>query len=119
MLYGIQATQDVKLSSMSRSWQEKVPLIKTEDRLSRNLAAPALDTHLLQRLAAMGSPRVSARTVLCLDLSDVRKEYAQKMEYLDRVGDGSSGEVHQGYWLCEVTAAEVHGGEIVPLFQKL
>jgi len=41
LLYGIQATQDVKLSSISRSLQEKVPLIKTEDRLSRNLAYPA------------------------------------------------------------------------------
>jgi hypothetical protein len=119
MLYGIQATQDVKLSSISRSLQENIALIKTEDRLSRNLGAEALDVHLLRRLAEMGSRRVGAPTVLCLDLSDVRKEYAQKMEYLDRVYDGSTGEVHQGYWLCEVTAAEVHGSEIVPLFQKL
>ena len=119
MLYGLQATQDVKLSSISRSLQENVPLIKTEDRLSRNLSSQALDVHLLQRLAEMGSRRVTSRTVLCLDLSDVRKEYAQKMEYLDKVYDGSSGEVHQGYWLCQVTAAEVHGGEIVPLYQKL
>ena len=119
MLYGLQATQDVKLSSISRSLQENVPLIKTEDRLSRNLSSQALDVHLLQRLAEMGSRRVTSRTVLCLDLSDVRKEYAQKMEYLDKVYDGSSGEVHQGYWLCEVTAAEVHGSEIVPWYQKL
>jgi hypothetical protein len=119
MLYGIQATQDVKLSAIARSLQEKIALIKTEDRLSRNLACEALDVHLLQRLAEMGSCRVSSQSVLCLDLSDVRKEYAQKMEYLDRVYDGSSGEVHQGYWLCEVTAAEVHGSEIVPLYQKL
>jgi hypothetical protein len=119
MLYGLQASQDVKLSSISRSLQENVPLIKTEDRLSRNLSSQALDVHLLQRLAEMGSRRVTSRTVLCLDLSDVRKEYAQKMEYLDKVYDGSSGEVHQGYWLCEVTAAEVHGSEIVPLYQKL
>jgi glutathione peroxidase-family protein len=27
--------------------------------------------------------------------------------------------VHQGYWLCEVTAAEVHGSEMAPLYQKL
>ena len=119
MLYGIQATQDVKLSAIARSLQEKVALIKTEDRLSRNLAAEALDLHLLQRLAEMGSRRVSSQTVLCLDLSDVRKEYARKMQFLDRVYDGSSGEVHQGYWLCEVTAAEVGGSEMVPLYQKL
>ena len=41
------------------------------------------------------------------------------MEYLDEVHDGSSGEVHQGYWLCEVTAGEVQSREIVPLYQKL
>jgi hypothetical protein len=74
MLYGIQATQDVKLSSIARSLQENIALIKTEDRLSRNLGAEALDVHLLQRLAEMGSRRVGAPTVLCLDLSDVRKE---------------------------------------------
>lgn len=119
MLYGIQAAQDVKLSAIARSLQEKIALIKTEDRLSRNLAAGALDVHLLQRLAEMGSRRVRAQSVLCLDLSDVRKEYARKMEYLDRVYDGSRGEVHAGYWLCEVTAAEVHSSEIVPLYQKL
>jgi len=119
MLYGVQASQDVKLSNIARSLQEKIPLIKTEDRLSRNLADGGLEIHLGQRLARLGSRRVEANTVLCLDLSDVRKEYARKMEYLDRVYDGSTGEVHEGYWLCDVTAAEVKGSEIVPLYQKL
>jgi hypothetical protein len=74
MLYGIQATQEVKLSAIARSLQENIALIKTEDRLSRNLAGEALDLHLLQGLAEMGGCRVSSQSVLCLDLSDVRKE---------------------------------------------
>ena len=37
MLYGIQASKDVKLSNISRTFKEDQPLIKTEDRLSRNL----------------------------------------------------------------------------------
>ena len=57
--------------------------------------------------------------MLALDLSDIRKEYAQKMEYLATVRDGSTGELHLGYWLCDVTGAEVNGSEIVPLYQKL
>jgi hypothetical protein len=61
----------------------------------------------------MGSSRVQANTVLALDLSDIRKEYAQKMEYLATIRDGSTGELHPGYWLCDVTAAEVNGSEIV------
>jgi len=37
MIYGIQAAKDVKLSNITRSLNDPLPLIKTEDRLSRNL----------------------------------------------------------------------------------
>jgi hypothetical protein len=119
MMFGIQASQDVKLSNIARSLKEEIPLIKVEDRLSRNLKAVALETELAPQLAKMASQRISANTVLCLDLSDIRKEYAKKMEYLAPVHDGSAGQVHAGYWLCDVTGADVNGTEIVPLYQKL
>ena len=119
MLFGIQASQGVKLSNIARSLQEEIPLLKTEDRLSRNLQAQELETHLRQGLLRLGRHRVESNTVLCLDLSDVRKEYARKMEFLDQVWDGSAGEVHPGYWLCSVTGAEVHGNELTPLYQQL
>jgi hypothetical protein len=79
--------------------EEDIPLIKTEDRLSRNLKPKALESHLGLRLASLASQRVEANAVLCLDLSAVRKEYAEKIEYLDQVWDGSEREVHAGYWL--------------------
>lgn len=119
MLFGIQASQDVKLSNIARRLQEKIPLLKTEDRLSRNLQAEELETHLRQGLLRLGSRRVEANTVLCLDLGDVRKEYAKKMEFLDHVWDGSAGEVHLGYWLASVIGAQVHGSELTPLYQQL
>ena len=37
MIYGIQAVKDIKLSNITRSLNESIPLIKTEDRLSRSL----------------------------------------------------------------------------------
>lgn len=119
MLFGIQSSQNVKLSNIARSLQETIPLIRTEKRLSRNLKSEKLEKELTTQLVRMGSPRVQTNTVLALDLSDIRKEYAQKMEHLAVVRDGSTGELHQGYWLCDVTAAEVNGSEIVPLYQKL
>lgn len=119
MLFGIQASQDVKLSNIARSLKEEIPLIKTEDRLSRNLGAVELEVELTPQLAKMASQRITADTVLCLDLSDLRKEYAKKMEYLATVHDGSTGEMHPGYWLCDITGAEMNGSEIVPLYQKL
>ena len=119
MLFGIQSSQDVKLSNISRSLQEKIPLIRTEKRLSRNLKSAELEKELTPQLVRMGSSRIQPNTVLALDLSDIRKEYAQKMENLATVHDGSTGELHSGYWLCDVTGAEIGGSEIVPLYQKL
>ena len=119
MLFGIQAAQDVKLSNIARSLSEAIPLIKTEDRLSRNLKAAELEGALTTQLAGMGAARVEANTVLCLDLSDIRKPYAEKMEHLAPVHDGSTGEVGRGYWLCDVVAAETDGARIVPLYQSL
>jgi len=119
MLFGIQSSQDVKLSNIARALQEDITLIRTEKRLSRNLKSAELEKELTLQLVKMGSTRLQPNTVLALDLSDIRKEYAQKMENLATVRDGSTGELHQGYWLCDVTAAEVNSSEIVPLYQKL
>jgi len=58
MLFGVQASQDVKLSNIARSLKEEINLIKTENRLSRNLEAAELESHLSGRLAALGSRRV-------------------------------------------------------------
>jgi hypothetical protein len=119
MLFGIQASQDVKLSNIGRALDEALPLIRTEKRLSRNLKHAELEAALTTKLVEMASPRIQQDTVLALDLSDIRKEYAQKMEHLAPVWDGSTGETHQGYWLLDVTGAEVRGSEIVPVCQKL
>ena len=43
MLFGIQSSQDVKLSNIGRSLQEETSLIRTEKRLSRNLMSAELD----------------------------------------------------------------------------
>ncbi len=83
----------MKLRNLARSLQEGIPLIETDGRLSRNLGAREVEGRLRERLAELGGRRVEANTVLGLDLSEVRKEYAEKMEYLDQVWDGSEGEV--------------------------
>jgi len=101
----------LKLSNIARSLKEDIPLIKTEDRLSRNLKTAELETELTSQLAKMASRRVDANTVLCLDLSDIRKEYAKKMEYLLRYTTAALEKWHAGYWLCDVTGAEVNGSE--------
>jgi len=78
MLFGIQSSQDVKLSNIARSLQEDISLIRTEKRLSRNLKSGELEKELTPQLVKMGSPRVQLNTVLALDLSDIPKSMPKK-----------------------------------------
>jgi hypothetical protein len=120
MLYGIQASKDVKLSNIARSLNEEIPLIKTETRLSRNLGRMGLTDRINKSLVTEGGKRIQQDTVIALDLSDLDKPYAQKMEYLALVRDGSTGETRSnGYWLIDVLGAEVEGEDLIPLYGEL
>jgi hypothetical protein len=119
MIYGIQSSKDVKLSNISRSLREDIRLIKTENRLSRNVSGSDLSDVLNRRLGWMGSSRVKQDTVLALDLSDLTKKYAKKLEYMARVRDGSEKKLSDGYWLCDVLGADVGGDCLVPLYGEL
>jgi hypothetical protein len=118
-IYGIQARQSVHLTEIARSLEEKIPLIKTENRLSRNLARPQLRCSLQDALVQQGARRIHKDTLLILDLSDLVKPYAKKMEYLSRVRDGSEGKIADGYWLCQAIGVENEGREITPLYGEL
>jgi hypothetical protein len=120
MLYGIQASKDVKLSNIARSLNEEIPLIKTETRLSRHLGRVDLTEPINGKLIAEGSKRIQQETVIALDLSDLDKPYAEKMEYLALVRDGSTGETKsKGYWLLDVLGADVEGEDLIPLYGEL
>ncbi len=115
-LYGIQATKDVKLSNISRSLNEQQPLIKTEDRLSRNLDDVDFTDGINHQICRLGASKVLDDMVIALDPGDIRKRYAQKMEYLCGIHDGSDNEVGNGYWLCKCVAADIEHRRVIPLY---
>ena len=120
IFFGIQASKDVKLSSISLVLNEDIPLIKTENRLSRHLSKYNFSEEIEKAILDKAGCRINQETILALDLSDIRKEFARKMEYLAKVYDGSTGDKYSpGYWLCSVFGAEVKGEELVPLYQEL
>ena len=118
-LYGIAARGSVRLAEIVRALEEPIPLIKTETRLSRNLGREELCAHLGSAVLREAAPRIRERTLLVLDLSDIAKPYAEKMEYLARVRDGSTGDFANGYWLCQVIGVENEESAIVPLYSAL
>lgn len=119
MIYGIQASEDVKVSNIVRVLNEGIDFIQTEKRLTRQLSQDDLTGQINQRLIEMGKVSVGEKTILALDLSDISKQYAKKMEAMALVHDGSEGGVGKGYFLCSVMGAEIKGEVITPLYSEL
>lgn len=119
MLFGIQASRDIKLSNISRALSEEIKLIKTENRLSRNSQSEDLTKKLNEEIIDRATRRVLPDTVIALDLSDINKPFAKKMDYLGDVWNGSEGRVTRGYWLLEAIAADVDSENITPLYSEL
>lgn len=119
-LYGILSSQSVLLTEIGRSLQTPVALKKIEDRFCRQLAKEGIWQAIHRQVLADAAPRIKEDTLLILDLSDLTKKYARKMQYLARVRDGSEGgELSDGYWTTQVVAAELGSQQIVPLYQEL
>ncbi len=91
MLFGILAAKDIKLSNIARSLKEVIALGKTETRLSRNVRARAVAEQVSAALIHDGASWIKDDTVLAIDISDIAKQYARKMECLTTVRDGRSG----------------------------
>lgn len=119
MLYGIQASQSVLLSKVGRTLEESIALIKTEERLSRNLQRPELEGIVQENVMRMASSHIGRDTLLVIDPSDITKKYAKKMEYLATVRDGSAHELGNGYWTLHIVGTELESNKIVPLYQRL
>jgi len=119
MIFGIQARGSVRLTEVGRALAEKISLKKTEERLSRQLGRTSLDREIQGRLIEHAAPRIEDDTLLVLDLSDVTKKYAEKMENLARVRDGSEKELGWGYWTLNIVGANTKGTKIVPLYGRL
>ena len=119
MLYGIQAAQDVKLSCIGRALEEDISMKKLEDRLSRNLADEDIEPRVRECIVRESARHVSKESFIVVDPTDIRKFYAEKMEYLDRVRDGSRDELCKGYWGCLAVAAEAGSRRITPLDMSL
>jgi hypothetical protein len=119
-VYGIIASQSVMLTEIGRQLESSITLKKIEERFCRQLIKPQIWERLHKRLLAMAGKQIRDRTLLILDLSDLKKKYAEKMEYLARVRDGSEdGEYADGYWTNHVIATEVGSNEVVPLYHSL
>ena len=96
-VYGILSSQSVMLTEIGRTLQGDVSLKKIEERFCRQLAKKGLWEKLHRSLLSYGSSKISDDTLLMMDISDIQKKYAKKMEYVTEVWDGSEKVIGKGY----------------------
>jgi hypothetical protein len=119
MVYGIQTRGSVRLSEVARSLNEGIGLQKTINRLSQQLRRPGLLEHIEDALMREGARKIKKDTLLVVDVSDITKPYAEKMEYMATVRDGSNKVLGDGYWTMQVVGVESGEKEITPLYHEL
>ena len=119
MIYGILCAQSVRVSQIARSLNEGIRPIKTLNRLCRQLGRRGLQERLGDTVIEQGAWHIGRDTLLIVDVSDVSKKYAKKMEYLAEVRDGSEARIGKGYWTMRVVGAEVDRVKIIPLYEHL
>ena len=123
--YGIQASGDTKLSSIVRAIEDDVAPIQTEKRLSRNIEDAALGREISGAILSEGARHVRKDTLILVDPTEIRKEYAYKMEYVARVRDASRSSkegrdvVVNGYHGCIAAACTSGSRKTIPLALRL
>jgi hypothetical protein len=80
-IYGIIASESVMLTEIGRQLESRISLKKTEERFSRQLIKPGIWNCIQNSILSLAKERIKEKTLLILDLSDLKKQYAEKMEH--------------------------------------
>jgi len=85
---------------------QRIKFLSRLDRLEAHLVKNNnFDNKIKTELPQFWLPFIQDDTPIILDLSDIAKPFAKKMDYLATVRDGSSGQLINGYWLVELYAS--------------
>jgi hypothetical protein len=119
MLFGILKSGRVEINSIARSLQEEIPIKKVHKRLGAHLGKPGMWRSVAKATLKAQSWALKGCRFVLYDLSDIQKEYAQKMEGLTYVYDGSKDKTGNGYWLSNMSAVDEQGSTLIPLYSEL
>lgn len=116
MIFGIIKSRSVIAQQIAVSLEEKIKLKKSCDRLYRNLTRPFLHSFLMNSHMRKTSSIITESTPIFIDLSDIAKPVAEKMEGLDNVWDGSEGKTNKGYFTLQASCCRPEDPRTVHLY---
>lgn len=123
MLEALLLTHSPWLSHLARTFPKDRALILIEQAIGRNLGAHSgiRWDELETRATEIACHEIHPSDVIAFDPGDLIKEYAEKMDYLYRVHDGSKDECGWGYEEFAAEAVQWRGGRRfhIPLYEKL
>ena len=124
MIYGIEKSESVLFSNISRALDENIALKNTIERLCDNCNLISNDEinrlkDNYNKLAIKNLP--DDEIILIEDDSDINKEYSRKMEDLCVVRDASKQKETyvSGYCVCEVVGLSKNEAQPISLYSKI
>lgn len=122
MLYGISASNSLKLSNISRKLQENIKLDNTIERLSIHLAnnidrKQQIEQNYFKYVRGM----IPENPIVDFDNSDITKPFSEKLEYLDTVIDASDPkkEKKPGYPVVNAVVLGKTKKQPIPLYSRI
>jgi len=117
LLWAMLRERSVQVTVLARALDEKITPKKTWERLRRTMGKAGLWKSLLGVHRKANISMIREMRYCVVDLSDIQKQYARKMEGLARVRDGNKKEIGDGYWW--LNAVMVDAGGMSPVYSEL
>ncbi|MCK4338640.1 MAG: hypothetical protein KAW87_01445, partial [Candidatus Cloacimonetes bacterium] len=102
--FGILSGKTCIVRQISQTLKEDISLKKTCKRVSYHLNKEDLDSILLENLLQVQCRNITKKSIIIPDPSDIMKKYAEKMEGMSKVHDGSENKWVNGYDLLDFIA---------------
>ncbi len=116
MLYGIIGSRSVIVQKIAVCLDERIKLKKLCDRLYRHLSeCSVLHELLMDAQIKQVSSWIKPDSAIMIDLSDINKTGATKMEGLDNVWDGSASQANKGYFTIQASTCHYTNPQEVSL----
>lgn len=121
MTYGLISSSSSFLSEIARCLKETTTLKKVIERLSNRLTNFDKEKRELiwNNYIHEIKDKIDDNTVFCFDPGDLGKKHSKKLENLDLIKDGSTGELINGYKMIEVAALTKKEKLPIPVYSNL
>lgn len=118
---GIISSRSVIVRQIAQSLHENPSLDKVSERLYRNLKNAKLENIVSENLLKNNCSKATQDTYFLVDGSDIIKPESNKLEGLDRIRDGSTGNCEKGFHLLNITSLTSKGRyySILPICSHL